>query len=268
MLARLIKQILRRGGGSPFEAGKLAYERGELQCHHLMSRIALPGPPYLARLPAIHEMLRPRTYLEIGVDRGASLALAQPATRAIGIDPAPKLSGPLPPNTAVYLMTSDDYFAQRDVRVDLGGFPIDLEFIDGLHSFEYALRDFLNVERHSTPESTILVHDCYPLDRQTADRVRSTAFYSGDVWRLILLLKKYRPELRIATVATAPTGLAIVRGLDPASRVLARDFDALVAEFMALDYSALEHDKAGTLNLIPNEWYKVQAFLLGAAPSA
>ena len=234
-------------------------------CHHLMSRIALPGPPYTTWLPAIHELLQPRTYLEIGVDRGASLALVQPATRAVGIDPAPQLSQPLPPNAEVYRMTSDDYFTQRDVRADLGGLPIDLAFIDGLHRFEYALRDFINVELHSTPESTILVHDCCPLDRRTADRERTTAFYSGDVWRLILLLKKSRPELRIATVATAPTGLAIIRGLDPASRVLVLNFDALLAEFMALDYSALEQDKTTALNLIPNEQDKVHAFLLDAA---
>ena len=355
MLATLLKQIFGRSGVTPFEAGKLAYDRGELpkaarlfgkalrtdprnadahlyaglasygmdepgealqhferaialnpsqvkylyhaataeytlgnldsawkrcqeaverkplfvDCHHLMSRIALPGPPYQARLPAIHALLRPRTYLEIGVDRGVSLAHAQPATRAIGIDPAPKLSGPLPPNTTVYLMKSDDYFAQRDVRTDLGGLPLDLAFIDGLHHFEYALRDFVNIERHSTPGSTVLVHDCYPLDRRTAEREPTTSFWSGDVWRLIVLLKKYRPDLRIATLGTAPTGLAIIRGLDPESRVLAGNLDALVAEFMALDYGALENDKAATLNLMPNDWGNVEAFLRdGASPTA
>ena len=104
---------------------------------------------------------------------------------------------------------------------ELGGKAVDLAFIDGMHLFEYALRDFSNLERLCTPHSTILVHDCYPLDRQTADRERTTLFWSGDIWRLILLLKKYRPDLEINVIAAPPTGLGVIRNLDPASRVIA-----------------------------------------------
>lgn len=237
-------------------------------CHTLMSRIALPGPTYTDILAAIHQLLRPRTYVEIGVFRGASLKLAQRDTRVVGIDPIPQVPAALAPNTTVYAMKSDDYFARRDVRDDLGGLPIELAFIDGLHNFEFALRDFINLERHAAPGSTILVHDWYPLNRFTAERECKSPFFSGDVWRLMLILKKYRPELRVVTVATAPTGLGIVRGLDPASRVLERNFDAIVAEFMALDYGVLERDKPGMLNLFPNDWDKVQALLLESAARA
>ena len=160
-------------------------------------------------------------------------------------------------------MKSDDYFFQRNVREDLGGLPIDLAFIDGLHHFEFALRDFINIERHCTPDSTVLVHDWYPLNRHTAERAHLSEFFSGDVWRLALTLKKYRPELTIATVGAAPTGLGVVRGLDPASTVLEQRYDAIVAEFMALDYSVLDQDKAGLLNLFPNDVSKVLE-LLGA----
>jgi len=190
-----------------------------------------------------------------------SLRLARAPTIAIGIDPAPQLTAPLASNQKVFAETSDAFFAAHDVRAELGGQPIDLAFIDGMHHFEFALRDFANIERHCTPRSTILIHDCYPLDRVTAERERRRNFWSGDVWRLVALLKKVRPDLSLHTIAAAPTGLVVVRNLDPGSRLLLERHDALVREFLALDYSWLEDDMAGKLSLFPNDWTKVRALL-------
>jgi hypothetical protein len=125
--------------------------------------------------------------------------------------------------------------------------------------FDQALRDFVNVERHATRESVVLVHDTCPLDRNTAQRTRSSSFWTGDVWRFVLVLRKYRPDLRIANIAAPPAGLCLVRGLDPRSAVLAASHDAIVREFMAVDYGVLEADKAGTLALFPNEIERILA---------
>lgn len=239
----------------------LACKPGMSLAHELMSLIALPGPLYFELLPRIHQLSRPRTYLEIGVEYGRSIAFALPETRAVGIDPAPNIRFPLSARTTIRAMKSDDYFAAHDVRADLEGRPIDLAFLDGMHNFEFTLRDFINVEKHCTRESTILIHDCYPLDRETAGRERHTPFWSGDIWRLFLALKKYRPDLRLHTIATAPTGLGVVRNLDPASRVLEENYDAITREYLAVDYSVLDADKAGMLSLYPNDWEKVKAIL-------
>ena len=47
---------------------------------------------------------------------------------------------------------------------------VDLVFIDGLHLFEFALRDFFNAEAWCSRTSTIVLHDCVPIARATADR--------------------------------------------------------------------------------------------------
>jgi len=227
----------------------------------LLGAMFLHGEPYLGVLNRLHEHLRPRAYLEIGVARGDSLALVRPDTRALGIDPEPQVPYALPANVRVFSETSDDFFARHDVRAELGGLPVDLAFIDGLHHFDYALRDFMNVERCCTPRSTIVLDDCFPRDRRTAERTRSTQFWSGDVWKVVVLLKKYRPELAIHTIAAPPTGACIVRGLDPSSRVIAENFERLRDEFMRLDYSFLEKDRAGKLNLFPNDWEKIRPLL-------
>ena len=231
------------------------------QMMHLLAKLRLPGPASYEVLATIHNWLRPRTYVEIGVETGTSLMLAPPGTRVIGVDPAPAITRPLPPDTTVYAEKSDDFFANRDVRGLLGGQPVELAFIDGMHQFEFVLRDFMNLERHCTAGSTILLDDCIPLDRRSASRDRTTEFWTGDVWRVIPALKKYRPDLRIHTIAASPTGLGVVRGLDPASRVITESYDAIVKEFLALDYSALESDKAKVLNVFPNDWERIKEIL-------
>jgi hypothetical protein len=227
----------------------------------LWSSIELPGEDYLAFLPRLHRHLNPATYLEIGVFEGRSLQFAGPETQAIGIDPEPRIAYPVPAGARILAMTSDDYFATHDVKGEFGGRGVALGFIDGMHLFEHALRDFINMERVAEPDGIILIHDCCPLDRRTAERTRHVNFWSGDIWRLILILRRYRPDLRVQTLALAPTGLGMVRGLDPASSVLADNYDAIVAEYLATDYSVLEADKAGLLNLVPNDWQDIATIL-------
>lgn len=239
----------------------LELDYGVESARHLLGAIFVSGEYYLDVLRRIHEYLRPRTYLEIGVDRGRSLRLALPGTQAIGVDPAPKLEAELAPNARVYRETSDDFFARHDVRGEFGGLPVDLAFIDGMHHFEFALRDFVNIERCCDRDSTIVIDDCLPRDRATAQRERCTEFWTGDVWKLVLVLKKYRPGLLIHTIAAPPTGVCVVRGLDPASRVLAEKLEAITAEFMPLDYSALATSRAAQINLFPNDWEKVRPLL-------
>jgi len=136
--------------------------------HDLMSGMFLHGEHYLRVLERLHAHLKPRTYVEIGVEHGHSLRLVSRATLALGIDPKPLVARRLPPNVRLFTETSDEFFARHDVRAELGGLPVDLAFIDGMHHFEYALRDFMNLERWCTPQSTIVLDDCFPHDRRTA----------------------------------------------------------------------------------------------------
>lgn len=229
--------------------------------HVLLSNMSLGGEHYFRMLKRIHEHLKPATYLEIGVFTGDSLRVVHPDTLTLGIDPEPKLAQPAGLNQRIFAQTSDEFFGHHDVLAELGGRRIDLGFIDGMHQFEFALRDFINIERLSNPSSVILVHDCFPIDAQTARRDRVTTFWSGDIWRLIVLLRKHRPDLAVHTVTTPPTGLGMIFNLDPASRVLSDNMDLIVAEYLALDYATIEDRKDELLNSCPNEWPRIQALL-------
>ena len=158
---------------------------------------------YVTLLRLVHAHLRPRTYVEIGVAGGRSLARAQPGTLCIGIDPEPNVRRKLPPLARLFEVTSDEFFADHDVTSLLQDYPIDLAFIDGMHLFEYALRDFINLEKACGEESVIVVHDCNPPNARVAARKRETGFWTGDVWKLIPCLKEHRPDLEV-TVFDVP----------------------------------------------------------------
>ena len=239
----------------------LALDPDNLPAYLLWAYAELPGENYLQLLARIHRHLHPRTYVGIGVETGACLTCAEPHTTIIGIDPKPQLKYRFGDQVRIFAETSDDFFVRRDLFKELGHRPVDLAFIDGMHLLEFALRDFINLEKHALPTSTILAHDCLPLDEPSARRERVTTFSSGDTWRLIPCLKKYRPDLQIHTVATPPTGLAIIRHLDPSSTVLRDNLECISAEFASLPYSVLEGDKRGQLNCVPNDWPTVRALL-------
>jgi Methyltransferase domain len=231
------------------------------KAYRLLAELELPGEHYFEVLARIHEHVRPATYLEVGVSKGESLKLVRPETLALGIDPAPRVGFTLGPHQHVFAQTSDEFFARPDVPALLGGRPLQMAFIDGMHHFEYALRDFVNIEPLCTPGSVVLVHDCYPIDARSAQRDQVTAFWSGDVWRLIVLLKKYRPDLRVHTLGTPPTGLGLITHLDPRSDVLRSRLPELIAEGMALDFSSIAQCRPEALNLVPYDWPRVRHLL-------
>jgi hypothetical protein len=204
---------------------------------------------YLRLLDEIHATVLPRTYLEVGVSEGRSMARVLPGTRALGIDPMPRILYPIG-RAQIIRMTSDEFFASHDPRAMLGD-TIDLAFVDGQHLFEAALRDFAHLERLSTPGAVILVHDCYPIDIATATRERHTAMWSGDVWKLIVCLKEYRPDLRIAVADIEPAGLGVISNLDPDSKVLDERYDEIRRRYLDVELVELGEHRAASLNRVP-----------------
>lgn len=201
----------------------------------------LPGPAYYRVLKWIHDFLKPANYVEIGINRGVSLHQARRDTpRIIGIDPTPRMlpviaKEPPAANAEIYELTSDEFFERYDLTELLGG-PAVLAFIDGLHLFEQVLRDFANLERYSDDRTVILLHDCIPFDAATASRERTTDFYSGDVWKAPLALRRHRPDLKMANVPTAPTGLCLVTGLDSENWQFERELPEIERSYRDLDF--------------------------------
>jgi methyltransferase family protein len=160
-------------------------------------------------LGMLHDSLQPRGYLEIGVQFGDSLRLAR--CPAIGIDPEPHLQGHFPGTTQVARTTSDNYFEAGPPALEY----IDLAFIDGMHLFEYALRDFMNMELYSNPRTVVVFDDVLPRNQHEAARAQCPGDWTGDVWKVPKLLEAYRRDLKLYWVNTEPTGTCVVYGFKP-----------------------------------------------------
>jgi predicted O-methyltransferase YrrM len=233
------------------------------QAHMLMAKIMMPGPNYANLLSRLHRRLRPETYVEIGVATGASMAIAGPDTRCIGIDPCPRVTAKICGRARLYPITSDEFFERYDLFSELGVERLELAFIDGLHLFEQALRDFINLEKYADSQTVLLIHDCYPPTELSAERERVMAYWAGDVWRLIPCLLKYRPDLKVGVVPALPSGVGLVTNLNAASTVLTDNFDEIVAEFAALSYTELDAGRQELLNPMANDWAVVVSHLPG-----
>jgi glycosyltransferase involved in cell wall biosynthesis/tetratricopeptide (TPR) repeat protein len=214
-------------------------------------RIQMPGAFYTHWLDALHQKLRPNVYLEIGVENGHTIALARAPTKAIGIDPAPAIEQPFQTETHIYAETSDAFFARMGAQLPQG--PIDFAFIDGMHEFAHALRDFINVESRSTHQTVIAIHDTIPFDEVTQRPDRQRAFYTGDVWKTVAALRLYRPDLTVITIAAAPSGLTLVLNPDPHNRTLLDHYDGIVRAIGAMTYDEFDQDRQPHLNIAGND---------------
>ena len=222
------------------------------EAHLGLSYSVLPGEDYRSILKRFHDWLAPVRYMEIGIENGESMALARMPIRSVGIDPSPKVRVDLSPNARIFEATSDEFFSTMDVQAVLGG-PVDLALIDGLHLFEQALRDFINVEKYSRPTSVILIHDTLPLDSITSRRKQTTQFWSGDVWKIVPCLETYRKDLTVVNIATPPTGLLAVTNLNPDSDALEKNYDQILDEFLPLGFEDIS-ERNYLADVTANDW--------------
>jgi hypothetical protein len=203
------------------------------------------GVNYLALLSAIHRQMQPTTYLEIGSDRGESLRLARCST--IAIDPKFKITSDVigeKPSLHLFQQSSDSFFA-TGIAPRLLPQGLDLAFLDGMHLFEYLLRDFINTEKLCHWRSAILLHDCLPPNIEIAERdyrphLRTDEMWrihwTGDVWKLIPILQRYRPDLTLTLFDAPPSGLVLITGLDADNTVLQDAYADIIAEYRAFSF--------------------------------
>ncbi|MBD3679370.1 MAG: DUF563 domain-containing protein [Rhodobacteraceae bacterium] len=204
---------------------------------------SISGLPYLRMLRQMHKIIRPEWYFEIGTFSGKSLRLAD--CNFIAIDPKFQLAQPLVNKAGrqmhLFQQTSDDFFASGFLRRN--SIELDLAFLDGMHRFEFLLRDFMNTEKAMKPGGVIAMHDCCPSTYEMASRDQGRGAWTGDVWKTLLILLEHRPDLDIQVAKCAPTGLVVIRNCDPGNRVLDDSYDELVA--LHMDQSL--HDLPGGL---------------------
>lgn len=193
------------------------------------------GLDYVQFLAQLHQSKLFDWYFEIGTRHGDSLMHCR--SKSISVDPFYKIKTKhligVKPELYFFQTTSDVFFE--------GGFlkrnkiKLSFSFLDGMHLFEYLLRDFINAEAASNAKGVIAMHDCCPanadMEQRDLNAVRGKS-WTGDVWKLVPILKKYRPDLTVTVLDCSPTGLVLVNNLDPKNTILRDKYDAIIKEFM------------------------------------
>lgn len=209
------------------------------------------GQNYQEFIAHLHRTLSPNTYFEIGTLNGGTLKHSSCAS--IAVDPAFQLSSEVigrKPSCQFFQTPSDTFFRKHDPR-NLLGSEIDLAFLDGMHLFEFLLRDFINTEKYCRRNSIILLHDCLPpgfymTSRLIEDPIREHSKYpgwwTGDVWKVVPILEKYRPDLSITVLDCAPTGLVMITNLDPNSCELAVRYGEIIGAHSSANIDRAEFD--------------------------
>ena len=203
------------------------------------------GYHYLYFFSLINDALSPRSYFEIGTHTGESLKIFK--CDAVCVDPQfmidqNVLNGRR--KTFFFQQSSDVFFSDETLRKYIPQGP-DLSFLDGLHRCEFLLRDFINTEKEAHRRSLILLHDCLPLSPRMADRVARMGdesegihkgSWTGDVWRVIFALSKFRSDLTVKYLDCPPAGLVAVSGLNASSTVLFDRYEEIVDYMLGLDF--------------------------------
>lgn len=194
------------------------------------------GLKYTTFMEGLHKDFLFDWYMEVGCRTGRIFANARGKT--IAVDPFFQCETNVitaKPALHVFQQTSDDFFASEF----LAAMKINLSFsfLDGMHLFEFLLRDVMAAERNSIPHGVIALHDCCPYDHEMTTRDLSAVpkrAWTGDVWKLIPILIKYRPDLRLTVLDAAPTGLVVISNLDPQSRELDQHYDEILSHYQTM----------------------------------
>ena len=204
------------------------------------------GVNYLLFLRECNRSLKPRNYFEIGTKEGSSVS--QFDCDAVCVDPDFLIGVDVlhaRKRGFFFQQTSDSFFLENDLRALLKS-DLDFAFLDGLHLYEYLLRDFVNVERFCHQRSIVVLHDCLPSNERMAERTlrrdedeseETRDYWTGDVWKLLLVLAKYRKDLKIYYVDCPPTGIVLVTNLSTKESNLRLNYDRIVEEFRDVQLS-------------------------------
>ena len=152
-----------------------------------------------------------KTYLEIGCKTGNSF-LPIVCKNKIAVDPIFKIGikkklkwlylNPTNLRNEYFEETSDSFFENRQLFLQKKN-PIDVVFIDGMHTFENSLKDVINSLKFINKKGWIVMHDCFPPNKAASTPSKNpellssenipkwTGEWCGDVWKTIVYLRHF-----------------------------------------------------------------------------
>ena len=160
------------------------------------------------RINTIAKVMGAKTYLEIGVSNGFTFRNVKIEQKdAVDVRfgfPIVELENS---QTRFFEQTSDAFFTSENPKI------YDMIFIDGLHTYEQTLRDFLSSLRFSHQKTIWIIDDTIPSDifsnlrtptiarRYRSEHGFSGANWHGDVYKVVAFIHDFMPTINYRTTA-------------------------------------------------------------------
>lgn len=196
-------------------------------------------------------------YIEIGSRSGDSLREIK--SNLVAVDPEFAINQLPLQNAKNYFFvqkTSDDFFL--DPICDLIRGKSHFAFIDGMHLFEYSLRDFIGLEGLLNKGGIIAFHDVIPsskaMTKRSTDRISKGLPWTGDVWKVIPILKEFRPDLKLELLDSRKTGLLLVSNLNPESDILKNNYEKIITNYFDLEIGEEEYGELQSMIMKASEY--------------
>jgi hypothetical protein len=198
-----------------------------------------------------------KTYLEIGVFKGR-VFFSVPAHNKIAVDPEFQFAAPKKVKklfrrvsnlwAKFYEKTSDDFFSEDATKLFQKN-KIDVCLVDGMHEYDFALRDIENSLKFLQKNGVILVHDCNPVSKEASvsfEEYKNRGFvkdWNGDTWKAMVHLRSLRDDINVF-VLDCDQGLGVVTYGEPENKLKFTQ-----QEIKALTYEQLNENRKQWLNL-------------------
>jgi len=229
----------------------------------------------LQLIQTLFEKTNFKTYLEIGCYKGKTFFPVR-AKRKIAVDPFfhpffikdaifTIIRRPQNLTNRYFKETSDRFFMKQQSFLNKTA-PLDVVFVDGLHTYEAALKDVLHALKYLSENGVIIMHDCFPPNQAAALATKDyptmeerkkvegfTGAWCGDVWKAVVYLRRHLSDILDVSVINSDNGLGIVRTKKKlGDKVFCID-KKLFLEIDALTYNELVENADVFLNLIASD---------------
>jgi len=211
-------------------------------------------------------------YLEIGVFNGHVLFRIK-STFKIAVDPeftfdavrkiGKTFINPYNLFNKYFSKTSDDFF-KEDAQDIFAQKKVEIALVDGMHEYEYALRDVENILHYLDEGGVIIMHDCNPVTREAArsykewEAAGKSGQWNGDVWKTIVHLRTFRKDIDVF-VLDCDHGLGIITKRKPENNL-----NFSIHDINSLSYEDLHANRKKLINLKPAdygyEYFKLKPF--------
>lgn len=218
------------------------------------------------RIAVIQRLIKEKkvsNYLEIGVFNGRVFFRVK-CDFKVAVDPefqfdslrklGKSLLNPANFRNRYYEKTSDAFFAE-DAPTLMASRKFDLAFIDGMHEYEYALRDVENTLKYLSDDGVIIMHDCNPLTKQAAssfddwEKRNFSDVWNGDVWKVILHMQSLRNDVHAFTL-DCDHGLGVITKGKPE-----KTLNYTREQISNLTYEDFNKNRKDFINLKPENYF-------------